>query len=75
MSITSEMVNTPASLRSDLITISPESVVTISGIRRFSPMAIQMSDIRAHGLDERILVESFYKAVRASYRMIKVFSS
>ncbi len=41
----------------------------------FSAMAIQMSDIRAHGLDERILVESFYKAVRAWYRMIKSFSS
>ena len=41
----------------------------------FSPMAIQMSDIRAHGLDERILVESSYKAVRATYRMIKAFSS
>ncbi|MDA1315271.1 MAG: sugar transferase [Acidobacteria bacterium] len=27
------MINTPASLRSDLITISPESVITISGIR------------------------------------------
>ena len=33
MPITSEMINTPASLRSDLITISPESVITISGIR------------------------------------------
>ena len=33
MPITSGIINVPASLRSELITISPESVIIISGIR------------------------------------------
>lgn len=34
MPITSGIINPPASLRSELITISPESVIIISGIRK-----------------------------------------
>ncbi len=41
----------------------------------FSAVAGRSGESRAHGLDERILVDSFYKAVRAWYRMIKAFSS
>ncbi len=41
----------------------------------FSAVAIQDDDIRAHGLDERVSVESFYTAVRAWYRLLKAFSS
>jgi hypothetical protein len=33
MPITSPIINAPASLRSELITISPESVIIIIGIR------------------------------------------
>lgn len=34
MPITSGIINPPASLRSEVITISPESVIIISGIRK-----------------------------------------
>jgi len=36
MPITSGIIITPASLRSELITISPESVIIISGIRTYA---------------------------------------
>lgn len=41
----------------------------------FSGMGVVSGDGRAHGLDERIRVDAFYKAVRAWYRMLKAFSS
>ena len=41
----------------------------------FSAVASKAGEARAHGLDERIPVDSFYKAVRAWYRILKAFSS
>lgn len=41
----------------------------------FSGMAGKAGESRAHGLDERIEVDSFYTAVRVWYRILKAFSS
>ena len=41
MPITSGIINTPASLRSELITFSPESVIIISGIRSDDQLDLQ----------------------------------
>ena len=41
----------------------------------FSGKAGKAGESRAHGLDERVGVDSFYTAVRAWYRILKAFSS
>jgi acetylornithine deacetylase/succinyl-diaminopimelate desuccinylase-like protein len=40
-----------------------------------SGVAIDMNDVRAHGKDERLRVESFYKGVDFFYRYLKALTS
>ena len=40
-----------------------------------SGLALERSDVRAHGKDERIGIESFYKGVDFYYRYLKVLTS
>jgi acetylornithine deacetylase/succinyl-diaminopimelate desuccinylase-like protein len=39
-----------------------------------SGLAGEMSDFRAHGKDERVLVKSFYEGDEYLYRLVKVLS-
>jgi acetylornithine deacetylase/succinyl-diaminopimelate desuccinylase-like protein len=38
-------------------------------------MFIDMDDVRAHGRDERILIDNFYQDVEFTYRLMKSLSS
>ena len=40
----------------------------------FSGMGIDSDDVRAHGKDERIRVESFYTGVDFDYRLLKALT-
>jgi acetylornithine deacetylase/succinyl-diaminopimelate desuccinylase-like protein len=40
-----------------------------------SGVAIDMNDVRAHGRDERLRVESFYLGVNFYYRYLKALTS
>ncbi|HME05704.1 MAG TPA: M20/M25/M40 family metallo-hydrolase [Bryobacteraceae bacterium] len=64
------VVPTMATGASDAIYTNPAGIPTygVSGI------AVDLDDIRAHGKDERVRVESFYDGVAMYYRYVKALS-
>ena len=40
----------------------------------FSGLSVEINDVRAHGLDERLKIDSFHTGVRYWYRLLKALS-
>ena len=63
----------------DMATGASDGIYTMGvgmpDLRDFRRIAIDRDDIRAHGRDERLGVESFYKGVDFYYRFLKAVTS